>query len=223
MASLRDDDPAGTNAIPDQPHDIRKVSEILAEFRATLPEGRVSMADAVAALGSRSFGSCVLVLAVPTILPIPLGVSVLFNLPIVIFAAQMVAGRGAVALPAWLLGRSMASADAGRLLDRLIALVCRVERLSRPRLLGLVGPGSERWLGFACFLMAVIATIPLPLVGWLPGFGLVLIGLGLIERDGNAVVIGLGFGIAALVFFLAVAYGLLYAGNALFSAPIGVY
>ena len=60
--------------------------------------------------------------------------------------------------------------------------------------------------------------MPLPLTGWLPGFALVLISLGLIERDGGAIGIGLGLTVAALVFLTLVASGLSYAGHQLLAA-----
>ena len=46
----------------------------------------------------------------------------------------------------------------------------------------------------------------------------VLIALGLIERDGAAIGVGLGLTVAALVFFALVASGLSYAGHQLLAA-----
>jgi len=195
--------------------DARRISELLEQLAARLGPGRVTLGEIVSALGSRSLGSFLLVLAIPTVMPVPLGLSVLFNLPVLIYTAQMARGRGTAGLPHWLLRRSVDSPSLVQLIGRTLKLLRAVEHLTRPRLLRLTAPGLEGWIGRACLVMAATAIIPLPLVGWLPGFGLVLVGLGLIERDGVAVAIGLGLGAAGLGFFLTVIHGLLWAGNAL--------
>ena len=41
------------------------------------------------------------------------------------------------------------------------------------------------FFGLLLFILTLTCIIPLPLTGWLPGFALVLISLGLIERDGR--------------------------------------
>lgn len=194
-----------------------RISDVLAAFRADLPPGRVTLGDLIDALGDRSFGSIMLALAMPTIMPVPLGVSVLFDLPILFFSAQLTLGRGAVGLPRWLLRRSLDPATAGRLLDSVLPRLRLLERALKPRLLHLTTPERERRLGVICFLLAMIAIVPLPLTGWLPGFGLVLISLGLIERDGAAVAIGLGLGVAAVAVAVLVVASLAYAGTVLFA------
>ena len=210
-------DPAGALVVmPDSSAgDARRVSELLAQLGARLEPGRISLGEIVAALGSRSLGSFLLVLAIPTVMPVPLGLSVLFNLPVLIYALQLARGRGTLGLPRWLMRRSIDTGDLKHLISRTLALLRGVEHLTRPRLLRLTAPTLERWIGRACLVMAGVAIIPLPLVGWLPGFGLVLVSLGLIERDGVAVALGLTLGTAGLAFFLTVVHGLLWAGNAL--------
>jgi len=61
-----------------------------------------------------------------------------------------------------------------------------------------------------------------PLIGWLPGFGLITIALGLIEHDGLAVAVGLGFGVAALAFATGLIVSLAYAGTLLHMLPVPI-
>lgn len=207
----------------DAPPEGEGMSTLLAAFRDALPAGRVSLADIIAALGDRSFGSFMLVLAIPTVMPVPLGVSVLFDIPILVFSAQMMLGQRTLRLPRWLMTRSVDRINAARLLNGVLPTVRWIERLLRPRLPALTAGNGERWLGVVCFLLAMTAIVPLPLTGWLPGFGLVVIALGLVERDGVAVLVGLGLGVAAMVALFAVVTSLSYAGNLLFSSAAPVY
>ena len=202
--------------------DDRRISEVLAEFRDTLPPDRVTLADAMAALGDRTIGGILLVLALPTVMPVPLGVSVLFNLPVLLFTFQMMRGGGTVDLPGWLLRRSVTSEAAARMIVAVLPKLRWIERMLTPRWGHLTADGFERWLGTICFVMAAIAITPLPLIGWLPGFGLITIALGLIEHDGLAVAVGLGFGVAALAFATGLIVSLAYAGTLLHMLPVPI-
>jgi hypothetical protein len=199
--------------------DGRRISELLADFRHGLTAETVSFADAVAALGDRTAGTLLLLLAIPTVMPIPLGVSVLFNLPVLVFSAQlMLAGPGRP-LPDWMLRRSITVGAASLMIDRILPTLRWIERMLKPRWPWLLSRWFCRWLGTVCFVMAFIAILPVPLIGWLPGFGLIIVALGLIEHDGAAVALGLGFGAAAVVFGMILVSGLSYAGTLLLQLP----
>ena len=118
-------DPAGALVVmPDSSAgDARRVSELLAQLGARLEPGRISLGEIVAALGSRSLGSFLLVLAIPTVMPVPLGLSVLFNLPVLIYALQLARGRGTLGLPRWLMRRSIDTGDLKHLISRTLALL----------------------------------------------------------------------------------------------------
>ncbi|MDQ0532195.1 exopolysaccharide biosynthesis protein [Azospirillum picis] len=197
-----------------------RTSDVLARFRANLPEGRVSLGDLIGALGDRSLGTILLALALPTIAPVPLGVSCLFDLPIVLYTAQLAFGRRGGRLPDWLLKRSIGRGLAARTLDAAMPRLVWIERMLKPRAHRLAHIDQERWFGLLLLLLTLTCIVPLPLTGWLPGFALVLISLGLIERDGRAIGIGLGLTVAALVFFTLVASSLSYAGHRILAATL---
>jgi len=196
-------------------HDRVRTSGVLAAFRADLPAEQVSLGDLITALGDRSLGTVLLALALPTVAPVPLGVSVLFNTPVLLFSLRLMLGRGDTVLPGWLLRRSVSARAAGTMLDAVLPRLRSIERLLQPRWPRLAAIDGERWFGGMVFLLALAAFVPLPLTGWLPGFALLLLALGLIERDGGAVGAGLGLGLAGVVFFVAMASGLSYAGHEL--------
>ena len=200
--------------------DDRRISELLAEFRGALPAGRVTLADTMAALGDRTIGGILLVLSIPTVMPVPLGISVLFNLPVLLFTLQMMRGDGmTVDLPNWLLRRSLSTQATADMITGVLPKLRAIESMLRPRWSRLTTGAFERQLGTICFVMAAIAILPIPLIGWLPGFGLNIIALGLIEHDGLAVAVGLGFGVAAVIFACILVFSLAYAGTLLHILP----
>lgn len=194
-----------------------RTSTVLRRFSANLPQDRVTLADLLAALDDRSLGAVLLALSLPTVSPVPLGISVLFNLPVLLFAFRLALGGDGPALPGWLLRRSAASTTAEKLLTAAVAKVESIERLLKPRLHGLAHIDS--WPGFRWWvaLLALTAFVPVPLMGWLPGFSLVILALGLIERDGGAIAVSLALGVAALIAAVILIGGLSYAGQELLS------
>ncbi len=202
--------------------DDRRISEVLAEFRAALPRERVTLADAMSALGDRTIGGILLVMSLPTVMPVPLGVSVLFNLPVLLFTFQWMRGGYELELPGWLQRRSVSTEAAARLIDSVLPRLRWIEGLLTPRWPHLTASGFERRLGTICFIMAAIAITPIPLIGWLPGFGLLIIALGLIEHDGLAVAIGLGFAAASALFATGLVASLAYAGTLIHRMPLSL-
>ncbi|WP_207458826.1 exopolysaccharide biosynthesis protein [Azospirillum sp. SYSU D00513] len=196
------------------PHPVR-TSDVLRAFRDRLPEGRVSLADLIDALGDRSLGTILLALALPTVAPVPLGVSCLFDLPILLFSLRMLTSASGPSLPPWLLRRSVSRNLARRMIDAALPRLAWIERMLAPRLPRVVTVERKRWFGALLFVLTVMCIVPLPLTGWLPGFALVLLSLGLIERDGGAIAVGFGLAVASVVFMALVISGLSYAGTEL--------
>ena len=74
-----------------------------------------------------------------------------------------------------------------------------VERRCRPRLQGLVTHRAERMLaGYILFLAAVV-LFPGPFTNFLPAIGIVIISVGLVERDGLIVLGGIVWGVVAVI------------------------
>ena len=95
--------------------------------------------------------------------------------------------------------------------------LARIERLLKPRWLWLVKGNIERFLAAVCVLMAFLLILPIPLGNLPPGFSLLLISLGLIERDGVCVALGLALSVFS-VFYLQ---GLIWVGIQTASALLG--
>ena len=64
-----------------------------------------------------------------------------------------------------------------------------VERASRPRLLWLVR--RERLIGLVCLYLSVVLILPIPLLNAPPAASLGAVALGMIQRDGALVVLGI--------------------------------
>ena len=162
---------------------------------------RLSLGDLVAPFeGQGGLGQVLFVLALPVLVPLPPGASMVLALPLLIVAPQIVAGRNQLWLPGWLSRRTFDRAAFTKLVARVLPLLERIEALGRPRISGLTGPLGARAVGVAATLMALVLVLPIPFANLLPALALGLFALGLTRRDGLLVLGGYGLlGLAVAV------------------------
>ena len=109
------------------------LSEVLREL--TREPGRdIPINELVERFGSRAFGALLFVFSVACALPLPPGGSTVFGAPLVLLAPQLALGFRSPWLPRGMRHRRIRGADLKRVADRLIPWLCRIERVSRPRL-----------------------------------------------------------------------------------------
>jgi hypothetical protein len=195
---LSDPDPG----LPAQRHSSVSLSSLLLAFAANFSADRVRVRDITESLGQRSFGFILLIFALPNSLPvigIP-GVSTITGLPMLFVAAQMALGHNRVYLPGFIANSSLATSDFQKLIAKVVPWLQRLEKLMKPRIAILTQGNAERWLGAFCVLLAFLLSLPIPLGNLLPALGILFIALGLIERDGVCVLVGLAIGIASWMF-----------------------
>lgn len=171
---------------------------------AALPVERVSLADVLGVLGERGFGLLLLLLTLPNAVPIPAppGVSLILALPLMLVAAQMAMGFDHPRLPQRVMRLSMPQARLAELLRRAAPLLERLERHLRPRHGVLTGRRAEPGLGVLCLLLAVVMSLPIPMGNAPVAWSLIVIALGLLERDGLFTLAGIVAGVLAIAWNL---------------------
>ncbi|MGZ9034449.1 MAG: exopolysaccharide biosynthesis protein, partial [Rhodospirillales bacterium] len=176
----------------------------------------VSVDDIVRHFGAdASVGWLLLLLAVPALVPspgVPLGM--IFGSGLALLALHLTFGPRPVRLPKWIARRRLATSSLDAATARLGPMIERLERLTRPRLAALVRPSVIRLLGLVVLINAVLIILPIPLGNTLPAMAVMTMALGLIARDGMAIVAGLGLSVGAL------AVSALLVGSAVWLAEI---
>ena len=149
---------------------------------------RLTFSELAARLHSSAWGGLLFIFAAINVLPLPPGTSSFFALPLLLVSAQMVFGRSSPWFPARLERRGVTKQELGRLIGKIEWLEIRVERIFKPRLPALTGPTAARVIGLVCFLLALLAAIPIPLFHMAPAGAILLFGLALIYADGALVI-----------------------------------
>jgi hypothetical protein len=164
------------------------LSQRLALIVAEDGPDRLSFSDLAMRLHSRAWGGLLLIFAAINVLPLPPGTSAFFAIPLLIVSAQMVFGRASPWFPARIDRRGVTKQELERLISKMGWVEARVERIFKPRLATFTGPTATRLIGAVCFILALIAGIPIPLFHVAPAIAIVLFGLALIYRDGALVI-----------------------------------
>jgi len=178
-----------------------------AEALVTLAFGysgeRITIGEIVDPLAERGFGLLILLLALPTALPIaPPGLSAIAGFPIAFIALQMVIGFPRPWLPRRILVRSIALTDLQKVVRGSLGVVTRLERILKPRLSFLTGWTQERLAGLLIAILGMMLASPIPFTNIPLSFAIIFLALGLIEQDGLMTLIGVTGGLASIAFLV---------------------
>ena len=161
----------------------RRLSQVLRDLQAR--EGlRISVGDIVGALRDRSFAPLLVIFSAPNIFLFIPGSSVFTGLPLMVLAVQLILGRPDVWLPQFVARRSLDRSAFDRIVTVSVPYVERVERLARPRWWPTSYLLAERVIGLCTLILAIFLFLPIPFANGLPALSIILLALGLSERDG---------------------------------------
>lgn len=149
--------------------------------------------------------------SIPAALPLPAaGYSTLLSIPLLIIGLRLLAGYDTLWLPARLRRRPFNTARFNRrVVDAMLRLVQAVERVSSPRLVGLVrAPAMRVVIGLVICALACSMLLPIPGTNTAPAFGIFLIGFSLLEDDGVLLLAGILCSLLALfISLLLIVFG----------------
>ena len=186
-----------------------RTSQLLRDFAQALTTDRVSLAEIDRGLGDRGLGVLMAIFAVPNIFPstVPFG-NVITGIPMILLTVHLVLGWRQLVLPPSLAGRSIAAQTLKSFAPKLASVLARVEPLLKPRLSVVSGPLAERIIGVIALILSILSALPIPFGHMVPALALMVIGLGLIEHDGAAILLGAALGLVGAVVFGLVLFGL---------------
>ena len=203
------------------------LSATLRGVAETLPEGTVSVRYLLTTVGEHSMLLLCIILTIPFLTPIPLpGVSTIFGAIIMLIAAGIILNR-LPWLPRQVLDRPISSEQLGKVMQRGSQLSAKIERFVKPRLSVLSATTTvNRVNGLLLLLGGTMLILPLPFIplsNMIPGYGILFLAIGMLQRDGLMILLGYLLNVATLLYFAAIAIGVILAGQSLsvlFTEPV---
>lgn len=158
-------------------------------------------------------------LTIPFLIPVSIpGVSTVFGAGIVLIALGITLNR-LPWLPDRLMDRELDATKLKGILNRGLSVVARVEAYVKPRYSAITGTAvANRINGLAIVFAGVLLMAPLGLVPFsntLPAFAILLLSVGMAQRDGLVVIAGYVMILATLIYFGVLAWAAFAAGRGL--------
>jgi hypothetical protein len=187
-------------------HGDATLGEQLEHVIHELPEDRVTLGELLDVFGDEGLLLLTMLLTLVFLIPVSIpGVSTVFGAAILLVGISRVLGRP-LWLPSSIRHRALPAAKLRPGLQQGMTWVRRLERISRPRRLrGLIdGRARLQVTNLAFILAAVLLMAPfgfVPFSNTLPALALLLYSVGMVQRDGGAVLLGHLANIATIVYF----------------------
>lgn len=180
-------------------HRPASASTLLSEIGDHLPDETATVGQIFDALGNAGLGLTMLMMALPSFLPIPgLPTGFVFGTAMAILALQVLVGADRLILPQWLRRRGLPRGVVVKGAAAVAPWLRRIEWLLKPRLPMLAGRRAHVVLALPIFVHAVMILLPIPLGNQLPALAVIAFAFGLIERDGLAILAGAVLSVIAL-------------------------
>ncbi|HLW46566.1 MAG TPA: exopolysaccharide biosynthesis protein [bacterium] len=166
------------------------LTQLLAEIFNEERESTVG--GIVDGIKDRGFGFLLVVLALPTLVPIlPPGSATLVGLLYVLLALQMLSGAERPWLPKRIRAYRVPKHIVPALRQVGLRVFGQIERISRPRAMVLPDYVTSRIVASAVLFIGLVLLSPTPFLHTLPGVTVLILGAGLLNRDGVLILGGL--------------------------------
>lgn len=174
---------------------MRSLSDILKSIETQCTGEKISVADLLETFHERGFGFFLFIFALPAALPLPaVGVGTILGIPLVFLTAQQAIGSHTIWFPEKMKRKGLKRETVIGMVEGALPWVKRIEKLIKPRLSFVTEGAFSRMIGIFGFIMALSVCVPLPLTNTVPSFGIALMSIGVIMRDGLAVLAGAAIG-----------------------------
>lgn len=177
-----------------------RTTDLLTRLGDTAQGEKVSFDDLLDEFRQRAFGAMLLVVLLPTFIPVPIGIGAVTGPFIALIGLQMVLTFEHPWLPRWIGRRRMQRATVKRFGDRFRRFLSWLEKLCAPRLVEfLEHRGTRAFTGLQLALLGFLLSLPIPFTNYPFGFILLCYAIALIERDGRLLIVSWVLGIGAIV------------------------
>ena len=180
-------------------------SQQLHNFSNNIQTADVTIAQLIDSLQQQSFASVFFILALLCFLP---GVSILAGAILVLPCLQLVLGKPTLVLPKKIARKSIDSQRLQNAFRWLLPRLRWLEKRIKPRWQILSSSKARQVLGLVILLNAIIVLIPFPLSNILPAIALVFLSIGMLEKDGFFIVLGVMISAVAIFTSWAVVHSL---------------
>ena len=191
----------------------QSLGKTLKDLLGTENQRGLSIQEITTAVGEKGFGLLLVVLSLPSALPVPApGYSTPFGIVIALVALQLSFSRRTLWLPRMLANIRIKPKLAHSMLSSASNFLLKVERYIKPRQRWIRSRLGQLGLSIVIIIMAFLMMLPVPLTNTFPAIVIFIIGVGLAEEDGLLALGAFFIGCFALFLYAGIIYLVLTQG-----------
>lgn len=141
----------------------------------------IQLGELIKQFEGRSFGGLLLILSILALLPV---ISFLAGLIILFVGGQMLIGFKVPLLPRIIMEQKINRTHLEEYFEKALPWLDKAHTYIRPRWLIFSHASSQRLIGLLVMFLALVSLLPLPLSNMPPSMALMVLSLGILERDG---------------------------------------
>ncbi|ENV2990687.1 exopolysaccharide biosynthesis protein [Vibrio vulnificus] len=173
------DDNKALFAVPENQRS--RTSDVIIELIKQAQSPGITLRNLTDRLGDRTFGMLLMLIALFNVLPL---VSIIGGILIATLGLQMILGRRKAWLPSVILDRELPNDKVQAILRTFEPKVRKLEQYIYPRIQYMEAPVVDQVNGCIILLLGLLISLPFPFTNIAPAFVVMIMGLGLMERDG---------------------------------------
>ncbi|HAS8152530.1 exopolysaccharide biosynthesis protein [Vibrio vulnificus] len=173
------DDNKALFAVPENQRS--RTSDVIVELIKQAQSPGITLRNLTDRLGDRTFGMLLMLIALFNVLPL---VSIIGGILIATLGLQMILGRRKAWLPSVILDRELPNDKVQAMLRTFEPKVRKLEQYIYPRIQYMEAPVVDQVNGCIILLLGLLISLPFPFTNIAPAFVVMIMGLGLMERDG---------------------------------------
>lgn len=177
----------------------KKTSEIMLELSGLGSGEKITLVQMLEYMRGRAFGMVMILMSILSLIPNLLGHVIATGFLLVILGFQMALGFTHIHLPKRILRMSFSRSSIKKTMEVAAPKIAFVEKLLKPRFIFITEDIGKRIIGIIVIPLSLLILIPFPLSNVIPSFGILVLSLGLIEKDGVVVLIGILISTSAII------------------------
>lgn len=179
----------------------RPIHTLLNDVIDTINTPSIQLGTLIDALHERGFGILIFLFALPMAIPLPVppGVNLLFSTPLLFLTFQQIYGAEKPWLPQAMRNRTLKKTSLSKTIDTATPWLDRLTYLVKPRLGSMTRGVTSNLIGLFGFFFALCICIPIPMTNTVPSMAVAIMAIGVLMRDGLAVIAGMIMGTVWIV------------------------
>ncbi|MEE4245632.1 MAG: exopolysaccharide biosynthesis protein [Kangiellaceae bacterium] len=177
----------------------RTLSEVLDDTLSELTTDTVTLRQISEQLGTRSYGAFIVFMSLPSFVP---GISIISGLLVLLFSLQMFLGIQKPWLPKFIAEFAINTSTLRKAMAYLRPKLIKFEDLIRPRFVFMSTGLAIRAMGAVIAFLSLMVLFPLPFSNLVPSLALLILAIGMLQKDGLTALLSIVFGLTYSAIFL---------------------